>query len=402
MTSHSSWPRSIATGRAALALLLLAALLLYLGWRALPISIALPPKEAGSPDDVARVAAALTSPAGTAVNAYATGLGPARMMALTPMGDILLTVPPNRLLLIKADRDGDGRTDGVTTLLDDLRNASGIALDGDRLYIAVNGRVLRVPFDAEARRVTGAAETVARLPAGGMHWTRTIKKGPDGFFYVSIGADCNVCIEKEPWRAAMIRFKPGEAPALYATGLRNSVGFDWQPGTGELFGVDNGRDWLGDRFPPEEVNRIVEGGFYGWPYFNGDNVPDPDYGKDAGDRVKTAIMPVYKLPAHVAPLSILFLRHAWAPSFAGVALVAEHGSWNRSVKDGYQVVALTWRDGSVVSEAPFLTGFFKDGVVSGRPVDIAEAPDGTIFISDDFSGAIWRVIPQFQAPHRPG
>ncbi len=393
MTSRPPTSRSITRGRAALALLLLAALLLYLGWRALPINLAIPSKEAGTPDDAARMAAGLTAPAGMTVNAYATGLGPARMMALTPRGDILLTVPPNQLLLIKADRDGDGRTDGVITLLDDLHNASGITLDGDWLYIAVNGRVLRVPFDAEARRVTGAPETVTRLPAGGMHWTRTIKKGPDGYFYVSIGSDCNVCIEQDPWRAAMIRFKPGEAPTLYASGLRNSVGFDWQPVTGDLFAVNNGRDWLGDNFPPEEVNRIVEGGFYGWPYLNGDNVPDPDYGKDVGDRAKTAIMPIYKLPAHVAPLAILFLRHAKPGALAGAALVTEHGSWNRSTKDGYQVVALTWRDGAI-SEAPFLTGFLKDGVVSGRPVDIAEAPDGTIYISDDFAGAIWRVAPQ--------
>ena len=384
-----------------LALLLLAALLLYLAWRALPINIAMPSKEAGSPGDAARAAAGLAAPAGMTVNAYATGLGPARMMALTPKGDILLTVPPNQLLLIKADRNGDGRTDGVITLLDDLHNASGITLDGDQLYIAVNGRVLRVPFDAEAGRVTGAAETVIRLPAGGMHWTRTIKKGPDGYFYVTIGSDCNVCIEQDSWRAAMIRFKPGETPTLYASGLRNSVGFDWQPVTGELFAVNNGRDWLGDNFPPEEVNRIVEGGFYGWPYLNGDNVPDPDYGKDVGDRAKTAIMPAYKLPAHVAPLAILFLRHGRAGASAGTALVTEHGSWNRSTKDGYQVVALTWRDGAI-SEAPFLTGFLKDGVVSGRPVDIAEAPDGTVYISDDFGGVIWRVAPQAQAPGSPG
>jgi glucose/arabinose dehydrogenase len=387
--------------RAALALFLLAALLLYLAWRALPINLAVPSEEAGTSDNPARLVAGLTAPAGMTVNAYATGLGPARMMALTPSGDILLTVPPNRLLLVKADRDGDGHADGVSTLIDDLHNASGITLDGDWLYIAEDARVLRVPFDAKAGRVTGAVETVARLPADGMHWTRTIKKGPDGYFYVTIGSDCNVCIELDPWRAAMIRFKRGKMPTLYANGLRNSVGFDWQPVTGELFAVNNGRDWLGDNFPPEEVNRIVEGGFYGWPYLNGDNVPDPDYGKDVGDRAKTAIMPVYKLPAHVAPLAIHFLRHAPPGPFAGTALVTEHGSWNRSTKDGYQVVALTWRDGAI-SAAPFLTGFLKDGVVSGRPVDIAEAPDGTIYISDDFSGVIWRVAPHAEEPGRPG
>jgi glucose/arabinose dehydrogenase len=395
MDSRASKPSLITRGRVALVLALLLAALLYLAWRSLPINIALPPKKARSADEMAHVAVTLKPPAGYAVNAYATRLGNARTMALTPKGDILLAVPPDRLLLVKADGDGEGHSDGVSSLLDGLHNASGLFLDGDHLYIAEDSRVLRVGFDAEAGRVTGPAETVLPLPAGGMHWTRTIKKGPDGYFYVSIGSDCNACIETDAWRATMIRFKPGEEPALYASGLRNTVGFDWQPETGDLYGGDNGRDWLGDNFPPEKVNRIVGGGFYGWPYLNGDNELDPDLGAKAGDLPNTAIAPAYKLPAHVAPLSILFLRHA--PGLAGAALVAEHGSWNRSAKDGYQVVALTWRDGAI-GEAPFLTGFLKDGKVSGRPVDIVEAPNGTIFISDDFGGVIWRVAPAAQKP----
>ena len=397
MGAPSLEPQLITRGRAMLALALLMTALLYIAWRFLPISIAVPPKEARSAGEVAKVAGGLKPPAGYTVNAYATGLGQARTMVLTPRGDIILAVPPDRLLLIEADGDGDGRSDSVSTLLDGLHNASGIFLDGDQLYVAEDARVLRVDFDAEARRVTGAAETVLRLPSGGMHWTRTIKKGPDGAFYVSIGSDCNVCIETDPWRAAMIRFKPGEDATLYASGLRNTVGFDWQPGTGDLYGVNNGRDWLGDDFPPEEVNRIVAGGFYGWPYLNGDNVLDPDFGTEAGDRAKTAIVPAYKLPAHVAPLSILFLRHASSPDLNGTALVAEHGSWNRSVKDGYQVVALRWRDGAI-KEAPFLTGFLTDAGVLGRPVDIAELPDGTLFISDDYGGVIWRVAPAAREP----
>lgn len=195
------------------------------------------------------------------------------------------------------------------------------------------------------------------------------------------------------WRAGIIRFKPGQKAELYASGLRNTVGFDWQPGTNALYGVDNGRDWLGDNLPPEEVNRIVEGGFYGWPSLYGDNQPDPDYGKEARDRTNHALPPVYGLPAHVAPLSILFLRRAKLAKFGDAALVAEHDSWNRSQKIGYQVVALRWREGQITEE-PFLTGFLKgEGDVLGRPVDIVESPDGTIFISDDYNGVIWRVAP---------
>jgi glucose/arabinose dehydrogenase len=393
MRSEPPHRKLVTRGWGAFALAVVALLLLVLAWRWFPVSVAFPPSSARSADETTAVVATLKPPAGTSVNAYASGLGDARVMVLTPKGDIILSSPPSRVLLVKADKNGDGRADGVETLIDGLHNVSGLFLDGDLLYVAEDARVFRVPFDVEAARVNGSPETVVPdLPPGGMHWTRTIKKGPDGFFYVSIGASCNVCIEKNPWRAGIIRFKPGEKPSLFASGLRNTVGFDWQPGTNDLYGVDNGRDWLGDNFPPEDVNRIVEGGFYGWPYLNGDNVPDPDFGKEGGDRAAKAIPPAYKLPAHVAPLSILFLRHAKAASLANTALVAEHGSWNRAQKVGYQVVALNWRDGAI-SEAPFLTGFLKGGEVSGRPVDIVEAADGTIFVSDDFGGMIWRVTP---------
>ena len=240
--------------------------------------------------------------------------------------------------------------------------------------------------------MTGPLETIVpELPHDGQHLTRTIKKGPDGFFYSTIGSSCNVCIEQNPWRATMIRFKTGEPPQLFASGLRNTVGFDWQPGTSELYGVDNGRDWLGDNLPPDEVNHIVDEGFYGWPYLYGDNKPDPSFGRRAGDQAGHAIPPVYKLPAHVAPLSILFLQHT-KDKFADAALVAEHGSWNRSQKVGYKIVARHWRNGQITGE-PFLTGFLKDGRVLGRPVDITEDPNGVVFISDDFNGVIWRVSP---------
>jgi glucose/arabinose dehydrogenase len=374
--------------------LVLAALTLAMAWHWFPVSIAVAPSSARSAKDVEAIAARLTPPQGFTVNAYAIGLGQARVMVLTSKGDIILSSPPHRVLLVKADSDGDGRSDGVETLIETLEKPSGLFLDGNQLYIAEDSRVLRVGFNAETGKIAGTPGTILPdLPRNGMHWTRTIKKGPDGYFYVSIGASCNVCVETNPWRAGIIRFKPGEKAELYASGLRNTVGFDWQPGTNALYGVDNGRDWLGDNLPPEEVNRIVEGGFYGWPYLYGDNQPDPDYGKEARDRTNHALPPVYGLPAHVAPLSILFLRHAKLAKFGDAALVAEHGSWNRSQKIGYQVVALHWWEGQITEE-PFLTGFLKgEGDVLGRPVDIVELPDGTIFVSDDYNGVIWRVAP---------
>lgn len=229
------------------------------------------------------------------------------------------------------------------------------------------------------------------LPAGGGHWTRTIKKGPDGWLYVAAGSSCNVCIERHRFRAAMIRFRPGGKPELFATGLRNTVGFDWQPATGALYGVDNGRDWLGDDFPPDELNRIEKGKFYGWPLFNGDNVPDPDFGTRADAATADPVPPAYAFNAHVAPLSIVFLEHARTSAYDGAALVAQHGSWNRSTKIGYRVVSLHWAGDGTITLKPFIEGFERKGRVSGRPVDVIEAEDGTIYVSDDFAGAVYRV-----------
>jgi glucose/arabinose dehydrogenase len=212
--------------------LVVAALTLALIWHWFPVNIAVAPSSARSAKDVDAIAARLTPPQGFTVNAYAIGLGQARVMVLTSKGDIILSSPPHRVLLIKADSDGDGRAEGVETLIDKLENPSGLFLDGDQLYIAEDSRVLRVGFDVETGKIARTPETIlSDLPRNGMHWTRTIKKGPDGYLYVSIGASCNVCIETNPWRAGIIRFKPGEKAELYASGLRNTVGFDWQPGT---------------------------------------------------------------------------------------------------------------------------------------------------------------------------
>lgn len=341
----------------------------------------------------ARIIRQLKLPPGFRINLFAFKLGAARLMALTPDGDIILSSPPSKILLVRADGNSDGRSDGVKTLLNKLSAPHGVWLDGEWLYIAEQARVFRIRYASKTRTVSGKKEIlVSGIPNDGGHWTRTIKKGPDGWFYVTIGSSCNVCIEKHSWRAAMIRFRPGEKPQLYASGLRNSVGFDWRPATGELFAVDNGRDWLGDNFPPGELNHIVEGGFYGWPFFHGANEPDPKFGKRGGAFKKTARAPAFGFSAHVAPLSVRFLRNTKSKLLKDAALVAQHGSWNRSSKIGYRLVSMHWyRDGSIARK-PFLTGFEKKGKVIGRPVDIIEAPDGTLFVTDDYLGGIWRIV----------
>lgn len=190
----------------------------------------------------------------------------------------------------------------------------------------------------------------------------------------------------------MMRYElDGTGGEIIATGLRNSVGFDWAPWNGALYATDNGRDLLGDDTPPCELNHIAPGQFYGWPYFYGDNIPDSDMGPDPLARERRPTAPAHGFRAHNAPLGITFLRAGnLPPTYQQSALVALHGSWNRSSPDGYRVVSLHWTE-SGIEERDFLSGFLRDGSISGRPVDVAEGPDGAIYVSDDYAGAIYRV-----------
>jgi glucose/arabinose dehydrogenase len=319
----------------------------------------------------------------------------ARMLRFSSRGDLLVSVPRRgEVVLLARDGDGDGRSDSSRVLLEGLSRPHGLDFHEGSLYVAETDAVGRIAFDPAAGSVSGPLERVVTgLPAEGNHWTRTLRFGPDGWMYVSVGSSCNVCAEQDPRRAALLRFRPdGTGAEIHATGLRNTVGFDWQPGTGELYGTDNGRDLLGDDFPPCELNRIVAGGFYGWPLANGAREPDPDLGAGQDARIAASHPPVHAFRAHSAPLGIHFVRSPAAPSaLRGAALVALHGSWNRTRKDGYAVVSLHWSaDGSIV-ERDFVWGFLEDENVIGRPVDVTEGPDGAFYVSDDYAGAIYRV-----------
>jgi glucose/arabinose dehydrogenase len=346
-----------------------------------------------------KVTSRMRVPAGFDLKLWAEGVDGARFLRFSEAGDLLVTTPRRgRVELLQADRDGDGVSDGRRTLLDGLDRPHGLDLHDGWLYVAESGgfgRVAYVQHEPAGFELEGDFERlVTNLPSGGNHWSRTLRFGPDGWIYVSVGSSCNVCLEDQPTRrAAILRFQPdGSGEETFATGLRNSVGFDWRPGNGDLYATDNGRDLLGDDFPPGEFNRIEYGGFYGWPHANGDRVPDPDLGEGYEDRIRTSIPPAYAFAAHNAPLGMTFVRGDRAPkTYKGAALVALHGSWNRTRKDGYKVVALRWNDDGRIEQTDFLTGFLVDEDVSGRPVDVAEGPDGAFYVSDDYAGAIWRV-----------
>jgi len=332
---------------------------------------------------------------GFAVSLYAE-VPQVRVLCPTPAGDLLASVPrQGKVLLLRRDRNGDGRADGQTTLLKGLDRPYGLAFLGRWLYVAEGSAVGRIRFDPQAGRVEGSLEPVVTgLPQGGNHWTRTLHFGPDGRMYLSVGSDCNVCLEQDERRAAILRFQPdGSEPEIYARGLRNAVGFDWRPGSHELYATDNGRDLMGDDTPPDELNLVVRGGDYGWPVANGDRVLDPDVGPGNEARAAASTPPVFHFRAHNAPLGLRFLRHAPQPAgYRGAALATLHGSWNRTHKDGYKVVSLHWDAEGNIHAQDFLWGFLENEDVIGRPVDVAEAHDGAIFISDDYSGSIFRVV----------
>jgi glucose/arabinose dehydrogenase len=333
-------------------------------------------------------------PDGFAIDVWADDVAGARFLRFTSEGDLLVSVPgSDRIDILRRDEDGDGRSDGRRVLIQDLAKPHGLDLRDGWLYLGETDAVGRVRFDPATGQTVGNYERIVRgIPSGG-HWTRTVRFGPDGLLYLSIGSSCNACDEDDPRRAAIVRYQPdGSGEEIFATGLRNAVGFDWQPATGALYANDNGRDLLGDDFPPCELNRVEFGGFYGWPFVNGDGVPDPDNGTKSPDRVRAAISPVHGYPAHTAPLGLHFIRSKDLPAeYRGAALAALHGSWNRTQKDGYKVVSIHWLPDGSIEQRDFVAGFEIDDDVIGRPVDIAEGPDGAFYVSDDYSGQIYRV-----------
>lgn len=333
-------------------------------------------------------------PAGFRIGIFASEVNNARTLAISEAGDVLVaSMRPGEIIALHADKDGDGAADGRTLVASGLDRPHGIALRDGYLYIAETTRILRGTYDAAGRSI-GALETIFDgMPAGGNHRTRAIGFGPEGGLYVSVGSSCNVCIEEEPYRATMLRMNAdGSNASTFATGLRNSVGFDWHPATGGLYATDNGRDLLGDDTPHCELNLVEDGADYGWPWAYDDRQPDPEFGPGNEEKVAASRPFVHGFGAHRAPLGIRFFNPATAPDgFEGAALAALHGSWNRSELAGYKVVSLHFDAMGRVEERDFLTGFEQNEDVIGRPVEMAYGPDGAIYISDDYAGVVYKV-----------
>ena len=333
---------------------------------------------------------------GFTIGVFASNIPHPRMLRVTAAGDLIVSQPrKGRILLVERDADGDGRSDSTRVLVADLALPHGIEIVGDWLYLAEPHAIRRVRFDANAGVADGAPELVAPLPATSHHNMRVLRMGPDGWLYVPIGANCNLCEPSSATEQAILRFRPdGSDEQVFATGFRSIVGLDWQPETHALYANDIGADYLGEDFPPEELNRIEQGGFYGFPWAHGEGHPDPELGVGNEEQVRAGRFPALTFGAHSTPLGMTFLRSDATPeAFRGAAIVAFHGSWNRTRKTGYRVASLHFADDGRIEERDFVSGFERDEDVIGRPVDVAEGADGAIYISDDYAGAIYRVAP---------
>lgn len=330
-------------------------------------------------------------PRGFAIAPFADGLPGLRFMAFTPAGDLIVTRPGKGEVLVLPDRNRDGRADRVQVFASGLDRPHGLAWRDGALYVAETAAVVRLE-DTNGDGKADRRQVLTRdLPSGGMHWTRTLGFGPDGGLYVSAGSDCNACVEEDARRATIMRFEPdGTKRRIFARGLRNAVGFVWHPETKAMWATDNGRDWLGNDQPPDELNRVTEGADYGWPHCWGDRRPDPDLGDPA--FCARTVPPALALQAHSAPLGLAFYTGRQFPAdYRGDAFVAFHGSWNRQPPTGYKVVRVRFKDGMPVSYADFATGWLRGGQAWGRPVDVLAAPDGSLLVSDDAGGRIYRI-----------
>ena len=336
-------------------------------------------------------------PPGFRIDLYAHPVPGARSMALGPGGTLFVGTRDEGNVYAVVDADKDGRADEVLTLARGLRMPNGVAVRDGALYVAEINRILR--YDGiEARLKSPPAPVVVKgdLPRDGAHGWKFIAFGPDGLLYVPIGAPCNICDRGDPY-ASITRMKPdGSGFEIVARGVRNTVGFDWHPGTHQLWFTDNGRDMMGDEVPPDELDRADRSGLhFGFPYCHGGDVPDPEFGR--GRPCSEFVAPARKLGPHVAAIGMRFYTGAMFPAeYRGQIFIAEHGSWNRSHKIGYRVMLVRLKGDQAVSYEPFAEGWLRGESEWGRPADVLVMPDGALLVSDDAAGAIYRI--SYQAP----
>jgi glucose/arabinose dehydrogenase len=322
------------------------------------------------------------------------GPDPGPRMMLFVDGVLYVTIPNRGKVVALPDRDGDKKADSIVTFIKGLNKPHGIDYYDNWFYIAEENRLIRVK-DSDSDMIADVETLevlIDDLPAGG-HFTRTVKIHNNSLYF-SLGSSCNVCYEQDERRAAItICNLDGTKCRVFAKGLRNAVGFVFHPVTGRIYATENGRDWLGDDLPPDEINLVEDGKNYGWPICYGKNIHDSDFDKNVYIRDPCTepfeIPSLIDLQAHSAPLGLAFYDSDVFPEeYRGDLFVAFHGSWNRKVPTGYKVVSIDMDDFTVKD---FATGWLSGSNVLGRPVDIIAAGDGSLFVSDDNAGKIYRI-----------
>lgn len=359
---------------------------------------AAPPRTGGAMPDAQPQLDKLRLPPGFSVAVYASGVQGARSMALASDGTLFVGTRANRIYALP-DKNRDFQTDSVIELAAGLRTPNGLAFRDGTLFVAELNRIVR--FDNVLAAVTaGSGASLApkvvldNLPSEQMHGWKYLAFGPDGYLYYQIGAPCNVCDRGEPF-ATIWRVKPdGSGNQLFASGVRNSVGMAWHPDTKELWFTENGRDMLGDERPNDELNRAPKAGLhFGYPYCHEGTIADPDFG--ANHPCANYEAPAAKLGPHVAALGLQFYTGRMFPSeYRNRLFIVNHGSWNRTAQAGpigYRIMAATIEANRVTKYNVFAEGFLQGRQAWGRPVDLLEMPDGSLLVSDDAAGAIYRI-----------
>ena len=341
----------------------------------------------------------LKVPAGFTVGIAATGLGKPRMMAVGSDGALYVTRRDAGDVLMLKDTDGDGRMEELKTVVSQFSGVHGIALKDGWMYLISNRILQRGKLMPDG--MVGKLDTLIKdLPDAGQHPNRTIAFGPDGKLYISVGSTCNDCRDANPENSTLLQVEPNAwSRRIYARGLRNTIGFEWHPQTGELWGADQGRDYLGDEVPPEELNRIKDSADYGFPIAYGERVIDQTredpMGTTKEEYAAKTEPSMLGFPAHSAAMNLVFLnRLKGAPAdYADDAIVSMHGSWNKKNPDGFKVLRVKFENGKPAGYEDFLTGFYNAGNRTrfGRPCGLVIGQNGVLYLSDDANGVIYSI-----------
>ena len=339
----------------------------------------------------------LKVPSGFGVSKFADSLGKPRILTVSPTGGVYFSDRQAGTVTMLKDTNGDGKSDSKQ-IVATIDNAHGLAIHNSKMYIAAIREVYAADINTDG--TLGQPQLITNaLPDAGQHPNRTLAFGPDGLLYVSVGSTCNSCPEPNKLNATMVRMNPdGSNLTVFAKGLRNTIGFGWHPQSGELWGLDHGIDWLGDDDQKEEVNQIKQNAVYGWPYIYGEGKYNPS-DRPEGDTTYLQYLSMTTLPtlvyqAHSAPMQLAFYTGSAFPAeYRNDAFVAMRGSWNRSEPVGYKIVRVHFEGNTPVRIDDFLTGFLVNNnkAYFARPVGVAVHTDGSLLVSDDTNGIIYRV-----------